>query len=81
MSHKDRSIANMRCEAKKIYYQRQEIKRLETQLNVYKAAIKEISEFVENLWNNNEEFAYTKYYSPNDAMVFGKLREMVNKVK
>lgn len=44
MSHKDRSIANMRCEAKKIYHQRREINRLVSENNTLKEKI----EYLEN---------------------------------
>lgn len=33
MSHRDRSIANMRCEAKRIYNQRRYINKLERQIS------------------------------------------------
>lgn len=53
MSHKDRSIANMRCEAKKIYYQRREINRLETRNKELEDKINYLKTKIENKdkWN------------------------------
>ena len=48
MSHKDRSIANMRCEAKKIYHQRREINRLDTRNKELEDKIKYLKTKIEN---------------------------------
>jgi hypothetical protein len=44
MSHKDRSIANMRQEAKRIYHQRREIKRLQQEIVQLKEALENLEE-------------------------------------
>ena len=53
MSHKDRSIANMRCEAKKIYHQRREINRLEARNKELEDKINHLKSKIENKdkWN------------------------------
>ncbi len=48
MSHKDRSIANMRCEAKRIYNQRRYINKLERQISKAIEINKQIKSFVYN---------------------------------
>jgi hypothetical protein len=48
MSHRDRSIANMRCEAKRIYNQRRYINKLERQISKAIELNKQIKSFVYN---------------------------------
>lgn len=48
MSKRDRSIANMRSEAQRIYYQRQEIKRLEKENKQLKEVIDNIKSDIQN---------------------------------
>lgn len=64
MNKRDRSIANMRSEAQKIYYQRQEIKRLQEEnqelkerifviKNQHKNYVEYLENFIERLISNN----------------------------
>lgn len=48
MSHRDRSVANMRCEAKRIYNQRRYINKLERQISKAIELNKQIKSFVYN---------------------------------
>lgn len=48
MSHRDRSIANTRCEAKRIYHQRRYINKLEGQISKAIELNKQIKSFVYN---------------------------------
>lgn len=48
MNKRDRSIVNMRSEAQKIYHQRQEIKRLEKEIDNYKDQQKDFIKYLED---------------------------------
>lgn len=47
MSHRDRSIANTRCEAKRIYHQRKHINRIEKDKKELQQRIDKAMEFIE----------------------------------
>ena len=47
MSHRDRSIANMRCEAKRIYNQRRYINKLERDKKILQDKIDKATKFIE----------------------------------
>ena len=64
MSKKDRSLANSRDEAKKIYYQRKEINRLQQENQ-------QLKEQLENASKN-----YTKYIQERDN-VLDEIREVI----
>lgn len=49
MSKRDRSIANMRSEAQRIYYQRQKIKRLEKENKQLKDNWNKLKEYLHNV--------------------------------
>ena len=48
MSHRDRSIANMRCEAKRIYNQRRYINKLEKDKKELQQRLDKIEECIKN---------------------------------
>lgn len=70
MSHKDRSIANMRCEAKKIYYQRREINRLVSEINALKEQYCERTDCVGRLGSSKKVERYEQ--------AFDEIREVIN---
>ena len=49
MSHRDRSIANMRCEAKRIYNQRRYINKLEKDKKELQQRIDNTTEYIQEL--------------------------------
>lgn len=54
MNKRDRSVANMRSEAQKIYHQRNEIKRLEKENKILEEVIDKINHILNNQINYRE---------------------------
>lgn len=56
MNKRDRSVANMRSEAQKIYHQRGTIKRLEKEINKYKSQQEEFIKCLEDEIDKIKEY-------------------------
>lgn len=93
MSKRDRSIANMRSEAQRIYYQRQKIKRLEKENKQLKDNWNKLKKYLINDINNRNGNRVVEYedsrkvsetISPNYALMEDKsktMKEVLDKMK
>ncbi len=77
MNKRDRSVANMRSEAQKIYHQRQEIKRLEKEIDKYKDQQKEFIKCLEKRYKDVTSVIGS--FGSNTDLLYGK-KDMIEEI-